>query len=223
MSELFDWTLGSWRTVGFVALSTLLIYLSVVVALRIGERRTLAEMSSFDFAVAVAVGSIIGRVSTTRSPTYVQGLAALVTLLLAHHLITFARARPARLKTWVERPPRVLLRDGRVLGTALRREHLTEEDLMRKLREHDVHDLAEVELVVLEATGGFSVLRRATYPVDDLICRGLGAGAHSASDGTREPKKPQVLKGGRHGIVRGDEGQGQGGGWRSHREPQSGA
>jgi hypothetical protein len=102
MSGLFDWTLGSWRTVGFVALSTLLIYVSVVVALRVGERRTLAEMSGFDFAVAVAVGSIIGRVSTARSPTYVQGLAALVTLLVSHYLITFARARSARLRLWLD-------------------------------------------------------------------------------------------------------------------------
>ena len=188
MSELFDWTLGSWRTVGFVALSTLLIYLSVVVALRVGERRTLAEMSTFDFAVAVAVGSIIGRVSTTRSPTYVQGLAALVTLLVAHYVITFARARSDRLKACVERPPRVLLRDGLVLGRALRREHLTEEDLMRKLREHDVHDLAEVELVVLEAKGGFSVLRRGPRPVDDLIRRGLGPAARTNSGGSREQR-----------------------------------
>ena len=29
--------------------------------LRLGERRTLAQLSSFDFAVAVAIGAIIGR------------------------------------------------------------------------------------------------------------------------------------------------------------------
>jgi uncharacterized membrane protein YcaP (DUF421 family) len=173
MSEAFAWLLGSWRTVGFVALSTLLIYLSVVVALRVGERRTLAEMSTFDFAVAVAIGSIIGRVATTREPSYVQGLAALVTLLVVHHAVTFARARSPRLKRWVERPPRVLLRDGEVLTDALRREHLTEDDLMRKLREHDVHTLDEVELVVLEAKGGFSILRRRPHGVDERVRHGI--------------------------------------------------
>ena len=173
MSEAFAWLLGSWRTVGFVALSTVLIYISVVVALRVGERRTLAEMSAFDFAVAVAIGSILGRVSTAREPSYIQGLAALVTLLVTHHVITFARARSPRVKRWVERPPRVLLRDGQVLTDALRREHLTEDDLMRKLREHDVHTLDEVELVVLEAKGGFSILRRRPPHIDERVGRGI--------------------------------------------------
>jgi uncharacterized membrane protein YcaP (DUF421 family) len=173
MSDAFAWLLGSWRTVGFVALSTLLIYISVVIALRVGERRTLAEMSAFDFAVAVAIGSIIGRVSTAREPSYVQGVAALVTLLVVHHVITFARARSPRVKRWVERPPRVVLRDGQVLADALRREHLTDDDLMRKLREHDVHSLDEVELVVLEAKGGFSILRRRPQGIDERVRRGI--------------------------------------------------
>jgi uncharacterized membrane protein YcaP (DUF421 family) len=169
MNQLLDWVVGSWQTVGFVIVSTALIYVSVVLALRLGDRRTLAEMSAFDFAVAVAVGSIIGRVSTTRSPTYVQGMAALVTLLLCHHLITLARARSGRVERWLERPPRVLLHDGQVVSEALRREHLSEEDLMRKLRAHDVHSLDEVELVVVEARGGFSVLRRAERPIDERL------------------------------------------------------
>ncbi len=186
--ELLDWVVGSWSTIGFVAVSTVLIYLSVVVALRLGERRTLAEMSTFDFAVAVAVGSIIGRVSTARSPTYVQGLAALVTLLLTHHIITFGRARSEWVRRWVERPARVVLRDGEILASQLRSEHLTEEDLMRKLRERDVHALDEVELVVVEARGGFSVLRRGPQPIEAPLRRGVEREprAGTGADGRRQ-------------------------------------
>jgi uncharacterized membrane protein YcaP (DUF421 family) len=175
MNGLYEWIFGSWRTIGFVAVSTVLIYVSVVLVLRLGERRTLAEMSGFDFAVTVAVGSIIGRVATAPEPSYVQGLAALVTLLAAHHVITYARARSPRVKRWVERPPRVLVRDGEIIHDALRREHITEDDLVRKLREHDVHSLTEVELVVLETKGGFSVLRRRALPVNDRMRAGLVA------------------------------------------------
>ncbi len=190
MRPLLDWIVGSWRTIGFVAVSTVLIYLSVVVALRVGERRTLAEMSAFDFAVAVAVGSIIGRVSTARSPTYVQGLVALLTLLVSHYLITFGRARSERVKRWVERPPRVVVRDGEILPSELRREHLTEDDLMRTLRERDVHALDEVELVVVETKGGLSVLRRGARRVEDPIRRDIDVPARPArrADGRYESR-----------------------------------
>jgi uncharacterized membrane protein YcaP (DUF421 family) len=173
MNDLYEWILGSWRTAAFVAVSTVLIYLSVVIALRAGERRTLAEMSTFDFAVAVAVGSIIGRVSTTASPSYIQGLVALVALLAAHRLISYGRARSVRLRRLVERRPRVLVRDGRFLAEALRREHLTEEELLGTLRQWQVRSLDDVELVVMEAKGAFSVLRRQDRPLDDRLLAGL--------------------------------------------------
>ncbi|WP_203935616.1 hypothetical protein [Planosporangium mesophilum] len=40
---------------------TLLLYATAVICFRVGERRTLAEMSAFDFVAAVAVGAIVGR------------------------------------------------------------------------------------------------------------------------------------------------------------------
>lgn len=173
MNDLYDWIFGAWRTAAFVALSTVLIYLSVVVALRAGERRTLAEMSAFDFAVAVAVGSIIGRVSTAASPSYVQGLVALTALLAAHRAISYARVRSARLRRLMHRRPRVLVRDGRFLTEALRREHLTEEELIGTLRQCQVRSLDDIELVVMEAKGAFSVLRRQDAPLDDRLMAGL--------------------------------------------------
>jgi len=47
--NMCDWILGSWRTAGLVALTTTLAYVFTVVALRLGERRTLGEMSPYDF------------------------------------------------------------------------------------------------------------------------------------------------------------------------------
>lgn len=57
----FDWPLGDERSIGFVAISTTLIYVSVLIGVRLGERRTLTEMTTYDFAAAIALGAIIGR------------------------------------------------------------------------------------------------------------------------------------------------------------------
>lgn len=157
---MFGWLLGDWRSLGFVALSTALIYVSVVLGLRVGERRTLTEMTAYDFAVAIALGSIIGRTATTADPSYVKGVGAVATLLLCHHALSLARARWAIVRRVVDRSPIELVRDGELAAPGLIRAHMTEADLQMVLREHGVRGPGDAELVMLEARGAFSVIPR---------------------------------------------------------------
>ena len=156
------WVAGGWQTAGWVVLSTVLIYVSTVVGLRLGERRTLGEMSIFDFTVAVAVGGIVGRTATTESPSYVQAMTAVVVLLICHRLVAVARVRWVAVRRLVDRGPRVLVRDGRCDREAVRRALLTDGDLWRVMREHGVGRVADVRLLVLESRGAFSVIAQDT-------------------------------------------------------------
>ncbi|MDP9356486.1 MAG: DUF421 domain-containing protein, partial [Chloroflexota bacterium] len=54
-----SYLIGGGAALGWVAVKALLLYLTAVIGFRLGERRTLAEMSPFDFVAAVAVGAIV--------------------------------------------------------------------------------------------------------------------------------------------------------------------
>ncbi len=159
----FDWILGGWRTIGFVALSSALIYFSVVLGVRLGERRTLTEMTAYDFAVAVALGSIIGRTATTPRPSYVQGVTAVVALLVCHRVLSLLRTQSPLVRRLIDHPPVEIVRDGQVDAAALRHAHLTCGDLETVLREHGLRSAADAELVMLEPRGAFSVVARPTF------------------------------------------------------------
>src|SRR5260370_13336641 len=83
--------IGGASGLGWVAVKAVLLFAVAVVGLRLGERRTLAQLSAFDFTVAVAVGSIIGRTVTASSTSFATGAVALVTLLVVHRLVALAR------------------------------------------------------------------------------------------------------------------------------------
>ncbi len=170
---MWNWLFGSWPTIGYVACTTVLIYLSTVIGVRLGERRTLADMSAFDFVVAVAMGGIIARTATTRSPTYVQGVTAVLALVVAHRVLSWGRMRSTSVRRVAERRPLLLLWGGRVLPDALRRAHVTEEDLYTVLREHGVRRVADVAAVILESRGAFSVIVRGTEGVDRALLRAV--------------------------------------------------
>ena len=154
MEHLF----GRADELGWVAAKALLLYLAAVLALRLGERRTLADLSLFDFVAAVAVGLVVGRLPSARDSSFLDGAATLAAILAAHGCITRLRRFPA-LAHLFEHPPRLLVAHGEVLEGELRRCGLSRSDLHALLRQRGIGDPAAARFVVLEQRGKVSVLR----------------------------------------------------------------
>lgn len=149
---------GSHDEVGWVVLKALLLYLTAVLGLRLGERRTLAQLSPFDFVAAVAVGAIVGRVPNAHDGSYLTGFATLATVLVAHSAVTRLRLHVGAARL-LEHRPRLLVAEGRVLEDELRRCGLTRGDLDLLLRQHGVEELRLVRHLIFEPRGQVSIVR----------------------------------------------------------------
>jgi len=132
------------------------LYLLVVLAFRVGERRTVAELAPFDLAAIIATGAVVGGTATGRNSITV-GVTAVAGLLLAHALVTRLRRLPGA-RRLVDQAPVVLVHRGVVQPQGLRRAGLASQDLSAALRARGVRDLHSVELAVFETRSGGSVL-----------------------------------------------------------------
>jgi len=176
--------IGGAGDLGWAALKALLMFAITVVGLRIAERRTLAQLSAFDFAVAVAVGALIARTATSTTTSFATGSVVLVTLLAAHRLVTESRRR-----RWIGRlvdsPPRVLVASGRLDPHGLARAGLTPDDVFALLREHGVVDVTDVQFLLYEARGAVTLVR-VGEPIGPTLNSGLrAAGYDPVSAGER--------------------------------------
>ena len=151
------WILGKVGWLPVVAGKAALIYLTALVGLRLAHRRTLAQWTAIDFAAAVAVGAIIGRTALATDQSFVMGAVALVTLLAAHTVVTYARLSP-RLARVIDHRVRVLVQHGEIRHRQLRLAGVTEGELMAKLREKGYRDLRELRYVIYESKGELSVV-----------------------------------------------------------------
>lgn len=142
----------------WVAVKALLLYVTAVMAFRIGRRRTLAEMSPFDFVAAVAAGAIVGRVPNASDASYLEGAVTLVAILTMHAFVTWLRFFPGLAPIFDHRP-RLLVAHGRILDRELRRCGLTYNDLFGLLRQHGITDLDQVAFVIFEQRGEISIVR----------------------------------------------------------------
>lgn len=167
---------GDAGQIGWVALKAVLLYLTAVAGFRLGERRTLAQLSPFDFVAAVAVGAIVGRVPNAHETSYLAGAGTLLAVLAAHALLTRLRLIPGAARV-MEHAPCLLVLHGRVLHDGLRRAGLTRADLDGVLRQHGLENIAAVRYAVFEQRGQISVVREVGQAdADPELLRGIGAG-----------------------------------------------
>jgi uncharacterized membrane protein YcaP (DUF421 family) len=180
---------GQWAHLGWVAAKAALLFIVAVVGLRLSARRTLDELSVFDFVTAVAVGAVVGRVPNASDTSFVAGAVTLAVLLVLHRVLGVLRVRGGLGRLFDHRPF-VLVQRGTVDVSALRQAQLTSEDLASLLRMRGVTDLADAGFVVLEPGGGVSVL--GDQPNGDLIDAVVGRRRHNSE---QSPEKALVRPG----------------------------
>lgn len=141
-----------------VAGTTLAIYLLLLLATRIAGLRSFAKISSFDFAITVAIGSLVSAAIVTSDPLLFEAAVGLVALFAIQMLVAHVRARLGIGPAIVDNRPLMLMQDGQVIDKNLKKAGMTDRDLMYKLREANVLQLSQVRAVVMETTGDVSVL-----------------------------------------------------------------
>ena len=174
--------IGGASGLGWVAAKAVLLFAVAVIGLRLGERRTLAQLSAFDFAVAVAIGAIIGRGATSSDTSFATSAIALVTFLVAHRVVAIGR-RHSQVVRLIDYPPRVLVARGELQGKELARAGLTAADVYALLREKGVSDLGQVGYLLYETRGAVTVISAGREP-SPLVRDGLNASGYRDTPGT---------------------------------------
>jgi len=147
----------------------ILAILVVVVLCRINGLRSFSKMSSFDFALTVATGSLLaGTVQNTDTGIGI-GLVSIVAVFAIQYFTARLRQSFGWAQRLIDNEPLLLVERGQILHDHLKAARVTEDDLMAKLRAANTFSLADVRAVVLETTGDISVLHapgsdRALHP-----------------------------------------------------------
>jgi uncharacterized membrane protein YcaP (DUF421 family) len=165
--------IDGWEPAALAAAKALALFVTAAAVFRFGGRRTIAEFSPFDWVTAVAVGAIVGRSATAHDTSWLTATAALLSLMLAHAVVTRLRFVPC-IRRIVDPPIRAVIREGNVDEVSLRRCGLTPADLDVALRQRGYGDPADVRLALFEANGAISVFPMEPRPNDSIAPERLG-------------------------------------------------
>ena len=157
-----------------IVLTAIGIYISTIICTRIAGKRSFSKMSSFDFAMTVAIGSIVATTIVSKSVSLFDGIVGLIiTYGLQLGMAYLRRFKP--IEKMIDNSPLLLMDKQEILHKNLRKVRVTEDDLRSKLREANVLELSQVRAVVMEATGDIAVLHTCdtNQKVEDFILQNV--------------------------------------------------
>ncbi|NNF63879.1 MAG: DUF421 domain-containing protein [Acidimicrobiia bacterium] len=157
----------SWSEAGAIAAASVLAVGGVILYVRIAGLRTFAKMSSFDFAITLAIGSILGSSALSTVPL-VEGLLAIAVLIALKTAVAVMR-RNRQVSRFLDNEPLLLMDGVNVVEANLRKAHVTESDIREKLREANVLRVEDIKAVVFETTGDISVLHGEGELAEELL------------------------------------------------------
>lgn len=142
-----------------VALRTSVVYFFVLIGLRLTGKRTLGQMSVFDFVLLLIISNAVQNAMVGPDTSLAGGLVAAGVLMSWHWVINKVRLRDRRLAKLIAGEGYMLIYHGKILDEHCRRAGITRDDLLQALREHGVARVEDVLFAVLEPDGTISVVR----------------------------------------------------------------
>ena len=141
---------------------TVILYLILIVGLRLTGKRQIGELEPIELVLTMLLSDLASVPMQDFGIPLLNGIVPILTLLSMSMLLSYLNLRSVRFRNLVCGQPAVIIRNGRLEQSAMRRNRLTLDELFEALRGQGITDLGDVKYAILETSGQLSVLLRAS-------------------------------------------------------------
>ena len=134
------------------------MYLSLVVLLRIVLKRQTGTVGMTDLLLITLLADASQNAMAGEYKSLPDGIVLVATIIAWNYAFDWLSVKSAWLERLIEPPPLPLVKRGKLLRQNMRRELITEAELLGKLREQGVEDVSKVKQANIESDGQISVV-----------------------------------------------------------------
>ena len=137
----------------------LAIYVILMVIFRISGKRSLAQITTFDFVLLLVIGEATQQALLGDDFSLTNAALIIVTLVGADIGLSLIQQRFPRLDPWLEDVPLLLVENGKVIQERLDKSRISESEILQAARTtQGLERLDQVKYAVLERTGEISII-----------------------------------------------------------------
>lgn len=137
----------------------LAVYLFLLLIFRISGKRSLGQMTTFDFVLLLIVAEASQQALTGPDYSITNGALIVITLVGSDVALSFLKQRFPKLDRALEGLPVIIVENGKALRERMRKERVDESDVLVAARESwGLERLEQIRYAILERSGGISII-----------------------------------------------------------------
>lgn len=137
-----------------------LMYVALFALLRVVLKRQTGTLGMTDLLLITLLADASQNAMAGEYKSLTDGVVLASTIIFWNYAFDWLSFKSARFRRLTEPPPLPLVKDGGLLRRNMRRELITEAELMGQLREQGLDDLSKVKAAYIESDGRISVIQR---------------------------------------------------------------
>ena len=135
------------------------IYLVLLLVFRLCGRRTLMQLTSFDFILLLIIGEATQNAMLGDDYSVTTGVLAIVTLVGTDIVLSYWKHRSPALERWLDGLPLILVNQGTPLKLLMDRARVDEDDILAAARRSQgLERMDQIKYAILEVGGGISII-----------------------------------------------------------------
>ncbi len=139
----------------------IIIYISVIFAVRLMGKRQIGELQPSELVVTFLLSQIASVPVQNPDSPLVNTLVTIFLLISLEILFSVLSIKSRKIRNLLQGSPILVIREGKLIESQLRRIRYTVEDLTEALRLKDVFDISQVQFAYIETNGSISVLLKS--------------------------------------------------------------
>ncbi|MDK1492018.1 DUF421 domain-containing protein [Sinorhizobium sp. 7-81] len=135
------------------------IYFILLIVLRLSGRRTVAQMTTFDFVLLLIIAETTQQALLGEDFSITNATVLILTLFGLDILLSYVKQSMPKVALLLDGTPTVLIAEGNIDTHALKRARVDLEEVLAAAREqHGLARLDQIKFAILEADGGISII-----------------------------------------------------------------
>nr|WP_317326367.1 DUF421 domain-containing protein [uncultured Flavonifractor sp.] len=139
-------------------LRTIILYLFIIAGIRLMGKRQVGELEPSELVLALLIADLAAVPMQDFGIPLLTGLIPILTLLCLTMALSVLTMKSVRFRALLCGRPSIIVENGKLLQSEMRKNRFTLDELMEELRLKGVTDLSTVKYAILETSGQLSVL-----------------------------------------------------------------
>lgn len=140
----------------------LAIYAILLIIFRISGKRSLAQITTFDFVLLLVIGEATQQALLGDDFSLTNAFIVIVTLVGIDIGLSLLKQRSPKLELLLDNAPLIIVENGRPLQERMDKARIDESDVLTAARElQGLERMDQIKYAVLERSGGVSIIPQA--------------------------------------------------------------